>query len=195
MSFDSQHAELFWRLQKIYWHFELYFGFGLTQVDETRTTRMPAFWGYPPLESYWIPSEKKKKSYKFKEFAKIPNFEMNFTCDTPSEDGCKYEMDPVSINEYCWRYRVDTILSTDGQMDRRTRWNQYTPLQLCWAGGIINSVTTIQVVCPTQPIWCLLMHWRLLESVYQQALGIEPKSRNIPSSRSEELTKHFYKGQ
>ena len=35
----------------------------------TRTTRTPAFWGYPPLlmithtiESYWIPSQKKTKS-------------------------------------------------------------------------------------------------------------------------------------
>ena len=35
-------------------------------------------------------------------------------------------------DEYCWRYRADTILSTDGRTDR---WNQYTPFQLRWSGG------------------------------------------------------------
>ena len=29
---------------------------------------------------------------------------------------------------YRWRYRADTILSTDGRTDRRTEWYQYTPL-------------------------------------------------------------------
>ena len=36
----------------------------------------------------------------------------------------------VNMNEsgeYCRRYRVDTILSTDRQTGRPTRWNQYTP--------------------------------------------------------------------
>ena len=28
---------------------------------------------------------------------------------------------------------------TDGQTDRGTRWNQYTPFQLRWSGGIITS--------------------------------------------------------
>ena len=38
-------------------------------LDATRTTRTPAFWGYPrrlmiahSIESYWIPSQKKTKS-------------------------------------------------------------------------------------------------------------------------------------
>ena len=41
----------------------------LHAMRETRTTRMPAFWGYPrrlmithTIESYWIPSQKKTKS-------------------------------------------------------------------------------------------------------------------------------------
>ena len=29
-------------------------------------------------------------------------------------------------DEYCWRYRTDTILSTDGQTDWRTKLKQYT---------------------------------------------------------------------
>ena len=32
-------------------------------------------------------------------------------------------------SEYYWRYRVDTILSTDGQTDRWTRWNQYITIE------------------------------------------------------------------
>ena len=32
-------------------------------------------------------------------------------------------------DQYCWRYRADTILSTGGQTDSRTRWNQYTSLK------------------------------------------------------------------
>ena len=43
----------------------------------------------------------------------------------------KYEMDLASIVEDTeWtRFYLQT--------DRQTRWNQYTPLQLQWAGGII----------------------------------------------------------
>ena len=47
---------------------------------------------------------------------------------------CKYEMDLARI------VGVDMILSTDvhrwtdGRMDRCTKWNQYTPLQLRWGG-------------------------------------------------------------
>ena len=41
-------------------------------------------------------------------------------------------------HEYCWRYRADTILSTDGQTDRRTDGQGDTsipPYQLRWSGG------------------------------------------------------------
>ena len=41
---------------------------------------------------------------------------------------CKYEMNPVSIVENTERPPFCP------QTDRWTRWNQYTPLQLCWAG-------------------------------------------------------------
>ena len=42
---------------------------------------------------------------------------------------CKYEMNPASIVEDVEQTRFCP------QMDRRTRWNQYTPLQLSWARG------------------------------------------------------------
>ena len=45
-------------------------------------------------------------------------------------------------DKYCWRYRVDTILSKDGQMDRRTDGptdgqgeTSIRPFQLCWSRG------------------------------------------------------------
>ena len=46
---------------------------------------------------------------------------------------CKYEMDPTSIVEDTERTRPCP------QTDRRTRWNQYTPFQVRWSGGIINQ--------------------------------------------------------
>ena len=64
--------------------------------SKTRTTRTPAFWGYPhrlmithSIESYWIPSQKKTKS-KFQIWRIRQNFifsylETNITRDTPSE--------------------------------------------------------------------------------------------------------------
>ena len=48
----------------------------------------------------------------------------------------KYEMDPsrtVGTTERTW-----DAGPTDGQMDRQTVWNQYTPLQLCCAEGMIK---------------------------------------------------------
>ena len=57
-------------------------------------------------------------------------------------------------DEYCWRYRADTILSTDRQMDRRTDGQtdgrtdgqgetSISPFQLRWSGGY-NLATDIK---------------------------------------------------
>ena len=92
-------------------HFDLQW----MKVVVTRTTRTPAFWGYPPppndypyhwvilenedtprrlmithtIESYWIPSQKKTKSklqiLKISQNFKFQNFETGITRDTPSE--------------------------------------------------------------------------------------------------------------
>ena len=75
--------------------------------------------------SYWIPSQKKTKSklqiWRIWQNFKFLNFEK--LLDTM----CKYEMDPASIIE-------DTELTQFcPQTDKRTRWNQHTPLQLHWA--------------------------------------------------------------
>ena len=42
-------------------------------------------------------------------------------------------------DEYCWRYRADTILSTDGQTDKRKP--VYPPFNFVEAGGIKTAVT------------------------------------------------------
>ena len=49
---------------------------------------------------------------------------------------CKYEMDP-----YCWRYRADTILSTDGQTDKVKP--VYPPFNFVEAGGVISGIVLI----------------------------------------------------
>ena len=41
-------------------------------------------------------------------------------------------------DEYCWRYRADTILSTDGQTDKVIP--VYPPFNFVEAGGITNAV-------------------------------------------------------
>ena len=44
----------------------------------------------------------------------------------------------------------------------------------------INSGTAIHIVCHTQPIPCLLMHWRLLSQCISRHI-VDPKSQDIAS--------------
>ena len=89
------------------------------------------------IESYWIQSQKKtSQSYKFKEFAKISNFlvlkqTLHATHLLKLLDKMfKYEMDPTSIVEDTERKRFCP------QTDRRTKWNQYTPLSTLLKLGV-----------------------------------------------------------
>ena len=43
-------------------------------------------------------------------------------------------------DEYCWRYRADTILSTDGQTDGRTDGQGFPPFNFVEAGGIKSFI-------------------------------------------------------
>ena len=73
------------------------------------------------IESYWIPSQKKTKSkLQIKKFAKISIWN--------------------GSDEYCWRYRADTILSTDGQTDKVIP--VYPPFNFVEAGDITIHVST-----------------------------------------------------
>ena len=92
----------------------------------TRTIRTPAFWDTlcRPMLVIQIRSQVKSRqsqSYKFWKIAKNSNFKIfakNVTCDTPPEVACR-------------RYRADMGCGADGRMDGRTKWNQYTPQQIC----------------------------------------------------------------
>ena len=92
------------------------------------------------IESYWIQSQKKTKpKLQILKFAKISNFEIfKQTLHATHllkllDKMCKYEMDPMSIVEDT-DYRVDTILSTDGQTDK------VKPLYFVEAEGITRQI-------------------------------------------------------
>ena len=115
----------------------------------TSTTRTPTFWRLP-LATSWLPillsyigsqvKRRQSQSYKLKEFVKISNFWilkqalhatylLNFL-----DEMCKYEMDPTSIVEDTERTRF--CPQTDRRTNRRTRWNQYTPLSTSLKQGV-----------------------------------------------------------
>ena len=114
-------------------------------IDGTRTTRTPAFWGYPPpphdYPYHWVILDPKSKEDKvkvsnLKKYAKISIFlilkwALHATHLLKLLDKmCKYEMDLMSIVEDTERTRFCPQMDrrTDGRTDRRTRWYQYTPL-------------------------------------------------------------------
>ena len=121
---------------------------------KTRTTRTPAFWGYPPTPTppppppttptaSWLPiplshigsqvKRRQSQSYKFKKFAKILKRALHATHLLKLLDKmCKYEMDPMSIVEDTERTRFcpQTDRRTDGQGD-----TSIPPFQLRWSGG------------------------------------------------------------
>ena len=99
----------------------------------TRTTRTPAFWGYPtPPNDYpyhWVILDPKSKEDKVKvtNLKKSPKFLLKLL-----DKMCKYEMDPMSIVEDTERTRFcpQTDRRTDGQGD-----TSVPPFQLRWSGG------------------------------------------------------------
>ena len=110
----------------------------LLNIWKTRTTRTPAFWGYPPPPGSQV-KRRQSQSYKFKDFAKISNFLiLQQTLHATHllkllNKMCKYQMDLTSIvedTEQTW-FCPET--------DRRTRWKQYTPpFNFVKDEGIIN---------------------------------------------------------
>ena len=116
---------------------------------KTRTTRTPAFWGYPPPPHdhpyHWVILDPKSKEDKVKVTnLKNSNFWiLKWALHTTHllkllDKMCKYEMDPMSILEDTERTRFcpQTDRRTDGRTDRRTRWYQYTSLSTSLKRGV-----------------------------------------------------------
>ena len=79
--------------------------------EPTRTTRTPAFWGYPPpphdYPDYWVILDPKSKRYRSR--SKV------LTCDTPSHASdhlCQIWKESI---QNCRRYRVDTIFKVKAE--------------------------------------------------------------------------------
>ena len=142
----------------------------------TRTTRTPAFWGYPPPPNdypyHWVyigsqVKRRQSQSYKFKKFAKISNFwilkrALHATHLLKLLDKmCTYEMDPMSIVEDTERTRFcpQTDRRTDGQGD-----TSIPPFQLRWSGGYNKDVSgmsiflsiSLTISCLKEEYWCLV---------------------------------------
>ena len=106
----------------------------LKQLERLHSDDTPAASWLPILLSH-IGSQVKRRqsqSYTFKEFVKI-YIEINIYMThllKLLDMMCKYEMDPTSIVENTEQTRFCP------QMDRRTRWNQYTPLSTLLKRGI-----------------------------------------------------------
>ena len=113
-----------------------------------------------PLAASWLPillshigsqaKRRQSQSYKFKEFAKISNYQilkqtLHLTHLLKLLDKrCKYEMDPTSIVEDTERTRFCPRMDrwTDGQGE-----TSIPPFQLRWSGGgLMICLKTIQPV-------------------------------------------------
>ena len=125
--------------------------------EPTRTTRMPAFWGYPPpphdYPYHWVILDPKSKEDKVKvtNLKNLPKFQIFWILKRTLhsthllkllDNMCKYEMDPMSIVEDTeqTRFCPQTDRRTDGQGD--TSIPLSTSLK---RGGIIILIYNIQM--------------------------------------------------
>ena len=108
-------------------------------------TRTPAFWGYPrypmithSIDSYWIPRQTKTKS-KLQIFKNLPKLQFlkyyNELCTWHTFWSCL-----IRCVNMKWIQLVLKIQSGHYSVhrwtDRRTRWNQYTPLSTLLKQGV-----------------------------------------------------------
>ena len=128
----------------------------VTIAQTTRTTRTPAFWGYPPpphdYPYHWVILDPKSKEDK----VKVTNL----------KNSPKFKMFVFWNGHYTWHTFLSCLIRcanmkwirwvllkiqsghdsvhrrTDGRTDRRTRWYQYTPYQLRGSGGYKNGRIT-----------------------------------------------------
>ena len=119
------------------------------QPDKTRTTRMPAFWGYPPpphdYPYHWgiLDPKSKEDSVKVTNLKNSPKFQIFEFWNKHYTQHTLWTCLIRCANMKWIRWVLLKIQSghdsvhrqTDGRTDRRTRWNQYTPFQLHWSRG------------------------------------------------------------
>ena len=141
---------VFWL--KFHWNLLLRVELRIIQQWLTRTTRTPAFWGYPPpphdYPFYWVILDLKSEEdkVKVKEFTKISKFRILKQALHAThllkllDKMCKYETDPTSIVEDKERTRFcpQTDRWTDGQTDGQTDKVKpvYPPFKFGEAGGL-----------------------------------------------------------
>ena len=127
----------------------------LKSTELTRTTRTPAFWGYAPPPPpppphdylyYWVilnpkSREDKVKVTNFKNLLKFQIFKFwnkRYTRHTFSS--CLIRCANMKWIQWVLLKIQSGHNSvhrrTDGQTDRRTRWNQYTPLSTSLKRGV-----------------------------------------------------------
>ena len=150
----------------------------------TTTTRIPAFWGYPlsPYDYpyYWFILNPKSWQDKVKVTNLDNLLKLIFQCKKNTFWSCL--MTCVNLK---WRVllkiesRHDPVHKrADGQADRWTRRNQYTPFQLCWSGGIM----IFKLFCHyRQPqYWCQRMMDIILHTcIYIYILHYKPRRRML----------------
>ena len=138
----------------------------ISVICVTRTTRTPAFWGYPPpphdYPYHWVILDLKSKEDKVKvtNLKNSPKFQRDFKLHATHllkllDKMCKYEMDPMSIVEDTERTRFcpQTDRRTDGQGD-----TSIPPFNFVEAGGIISSLHNFNVLS----LWvyiCVCFQW------------------------------------
>ena len=131
----------------------------LEQLERLCSEIPPAAPWLPILVIHIRPQVKTRQSqsYKLKKNCqkfKFWNFARNCTCDTLSEVVWYDVQIWNGSNQNCRRYRADTGCRTDagrmqdGRTDGQTKWNQYTPQQLCCAGGIMRKTSQSIPVTP-----------------------------------------------
>ena len=117
----------------------------------TRTTRTPAFWGYPPPPNdYWVILDPKSKEDKVKvtNLKNLPKFQIfefwneHYTRHTfwsclircANMKWIRWVLLKIQSGHHSVHRRTDG--RTDGRTDRRTRWYQYTPLSTSLKRGV-----------------------------------------------------------
>ena len=129
------------------WHYVQYLR---SVCSKTRTTRTPAFWGYPPpphdYPYHWVILDPKSKEDKVKvtNLKNSPKFQiLKRALHTTHflellDNMCKYEMDPMSIVEDTERTRLcpqtDKVIPV------------YPTFQLRWSGGYNHGQMILKVV-------------------------------------------------